>query len=120
MPATMAPNGLDADGLVIATGRSASHLRVLAESIVRNLRARGLQRRGIVGAMLGPEGGEDRGTSRRNQRRSGGLSNSRLDDGWMIVDCGNYVVHLQDEATRRDINLEGLWSGKEGKRLRLY
>lgn len=109
---------LEADGLIIATGRSMSHLRVLAESVVRNLRARGLQRRGVLGAMLGPEGGEDIGTSRRNRRKLGGLAGRSVDDGWMLVDCGNYVVHLQDEATRRDINLESLWQGEEGKKLR--
>ena len=109
---------LEADGLIIATGRSMSHLRVLAESVVRNLRARGLQRRGVIGAMLGPEGGEDIGTSRRNRRKSGGLAGRSVDDGWMLVDCGNYVVHLQDEATRRDINLESLWQGEEGRKLR--
>ena len=104
--------------MIVATDRSASHLRVLAESIVRNLRARELQRRGVIGAMLGPEGGEDIGTSRRNRRKSGGLAGRSGDDGWMIVDCGNYVVHLQDEATRRDINLESLWQGEEGRKLR--
>ena len=109
---------LEADGLIIATGRSMSHLRVLAESVVRNLRARGLQQRGVIGAMLGPEGGEDIGTSRRTRRKSGGLAGRSVDDGWMLVDCGNYVVHLQDEATRRDINLESLWQGEEGKKLR--
>mmetsp|Transcript_8442 Transcript_8442/g.18184 ORF Transcript_8442/g.18184 Transcript_8442/m.18184 type:complete len:568 (-) Transcript_8442:949-2652(-) len=111
-------NGLGVDGLVLVTGRSVTHLRVMAESIVRNLRARGLQRLGVVGAQLGAEGGEDIGTTRRNQRRSGGIANSRLDDGWMLVDCGNYVVHLQDETTRRDIDLEGLWAGEEGRKLR--
>ena len=109
---------LEADGLIIATGRSMSHLRVLAESVVRNLRARGLKRRNVIGAMLGPEGGEDIGTSRRNRRKSGGLAGRSVDDGWMLVDCGNYVVHLQDEATRRDINLESLWQGEEGRKLR--
>lgn len=109
---------LEADGLIIATGRSMSHLRVLAESVVRNLRARGLQQRGVIGAMLGPEGGEDIGTSRRTRRKSGGLAGRSVDDGWMLVDCGNYVVHLQDEATRRDINLESLWQGEEGRKLR--
>lgn len=68
--------------------------------------------------MLGPEGGEDIGTSRRNRRKSGGLVGRGVEDGWMIVDCGNYVVHLQDEATRRDINLQSLWQGEEGKKLR--
>ena len=72
---------LEADGLIIATGRSMSHLRVLAESVVRNLRARGLQRRGVIGAMLGPEGGEDIGTSRRNRRKSGGLAGRSVDEG---------------------------------------
>ena len=41
----------------------------------------------------------------------------------MAVDCKNYVVHVQDEITRRGINLEGLWSsdriiGREGRDMR--
>jgi len=32
-------------------------------------------------------------------------------ESWKIVDCGNYIVHILDEATRKDLRLEDLWSG---------
>ena len=85
-------------GTVVATGRSGQHLRVLADGLARALRARNLQDRGVVGAVLGPEGG------------GGG------EDGWVVVDCGNWIVHLQDEASRRHLDLEGLWGGGEAGR----
>merc|ERR1712032_692498 len=31
----------------------------------------------------------------------------------MIVDCGNYIVHVLDGPTRHDLRLEDLWSGKD-------
>jgi len=34
-------------------------------------------------------------------------------ESWRIVDCGNYIVHILDEATRWDLNLEDLWSGED-------
>ena len=34
-------------------------------------------------------------------------------ESWRIVDCGNYIVHILDEATRWDLNLEDLWSGAD-------
>ncbi len=34
-------------------------------------------------------------------------------ESWRIVDCGNYVVHILDDATRWDLNLEDLWSGAD-------
>mmetsp|Transcript_1 Transcript_1/g.5 ORF Transcript_1/g.5 Transcript_1/m.5 type:complete len:485 (-) Transcript_1:83-1537(-) len=43
---------------------------------------------------------------------SGGVSGNPS-ESWRIVDCGNYVVHILDEATRWDLNLEDLWSGAD-------
>ncbi len=34
-------------------------------------------------------------------------------ESWRIVDCGNYIVHILDDATRWDLNLEDLWSGED-------
>jgi hypothetical protein len=34
-------------------------------------------------------------------------------ESWRIVDCGNYIVHILDEDTRWDLNLEDLWSGAD-------
>ena len=105
------------DGVIVATGSSYSHIRVLTDAIVRNLRKRDLAQKGIVGALYGSEGGEDTSSMRRRR----GLP-KRMDDGWIAVDCGNYIVHVQDEITRDSIDLEGLWSpgerGKAGRELR--
>ena len=108
------------DGLIVATGSSNAHIRVMAEAIVKNLRLRDLASKGVVGAMHGAEGGDNEGSSTYRQRKTGRGFNK--EDGWMIVDCRNYVVHIQDEMTRTSIDLEALWSpgerGKEGRLLR--
>ena len=105
------------NGVIVATGSSYSHIRVLTDAIVRNLRKRDLAQKGIIGAMFGSEGGEDTSSMRRRR----GLP-KRMDDGWIAVDCGNYIVHVQNEITRDSIDLEGLWSpgerGKAGRELR--
>ena len=97
-------------GLIIATANSYTHIRVLADAIVHNLRKRGLAERDVVGAKYGSEGGEDPTMSSyaRRKRRIG--RGKKTDDGWMAVDCQNYIVHVQDDVTRRSLDLEGLWS----------
>ena len=108
------------DGLILATASSYTHIRVLTDALVHNLRKRGLAERGVIGAKFGAEGGEDPTMSSyaRRKRRIGRGKN--LDDGWMSVDCRNYIVHVQDDVTRRSVDLEGLWSpgSKEGRLLR--
>lgn len=59
------------------------------------MRKRGLHKMGVVGAKKGCEG--------------------RDCDDWIVVDCQNIIVHLQDEFTRKHIALEKIWSGPEGK-----
>jgi len=106
------------DGLIIATANSYSHIRVLTDAIVHNLQKRGLAERGVVGAKYGSEGGEDPTMSAyaRRKRRIG--RGKKTDDGWMSVDCRNFIVHVQDDVTRRSVDLEGLWSpGSEKAKL---
>ncbi|KAL7481675.1 hypothetical protein ACHAW6_007354 [Cyclotella cf. meneghiniana] len=118
--------GMGCDYLMIVTGRNSSHIRVLAESVVRNLKARKLHERGIVGAMQGAEGGQDIFSNKRSRNRASrnGHTNlsSRIDDDWMVVDCGNIHVHVLEPVTRKCLNIEGLWDlsdpNSEGSKLR--
>ena len=79
-----------ATGLVVVTGRTVAQLRVMAQALVQQLRWRQLDECNVVGAQFGPEGADG-------------------DSTWLVVDCRNYVVHLQDAHTRAAIDLEGLW-----------
>jgi len=110
------------DGLILVTGSSYAHSRVMADAIVKNLRLRDLASKGVVGAMYGVEGGDNEVSSSYRHRKTGGRGLNSKDDGWMIVDCRNFAIHIQDEITRKSIDLEALWSpgerGKEGRRLR--
>jgi len=85
-------------GLVVVTGDSRQQLRMIADSLVRQLRRRNLQENDVIGAQLGFEGSTD-----------------DPNEGWFVVDCRNFVVHIQDERTRTAVNLEGWWSD-EGMR----
>ena len=104
---------------MVATGTSYSHIRILTDALVNNLRKRDLAKGGVVGALYGSEGGDDPSSARRRR----GLP-KKVNDGWIAVDCGNFVVHVQDDVTRRSIDLEGLWSpdieqrGRAGHELR--
>lgn len=105
------------DGLILATGMSYSHIRVLADAIVSNLRKRDLGDMGVIGARYGAEGGRDTTTSPHGRKKMKQIQQGkRQDDGWLAIDCRNYIVHIQDEVTRRTVDLEGLWSpGERGK-----
>ena len=84
-----------AHGLMLVTAISTPQLQMLATALVRQLRLRSLEQRNVVGAQLGAEG--DAASK------------------WLVVDCRNYVVHIfQDEPTRRAVDLESLWSGRDG------
>jgi ribosomal silencing factor RsfS len=108
------------DGMIIATATSYSHIRVLTDAIVQSLRKRNLAERGVIGAKYGSEGGEDPTMSARARRKRNLGSGKKTEDGWMSVDCRNFVVHVQDAVTRRSVDLEGLWSpgSEQGKMLR--
>ncbi|KAL7536520.1 hypothetical protein ACHAXR_007221, partial [Thalassiosira sp. AJA248-18] len=118
--------GTGCDFIMLVTARNSSHTRVLADSIVRNLKARKLSERGVMGAMEGAEGGQDIFSNKRSRNRAarhGGVSASRrVDDDWMAVDCDNIHVHILEESTRKCLNIEGLWDlsnpDSEGSKLR--
>jgi ribosome-associated protein len=71
------------DAFVIASGTSRRHVMTLAEAVEERLA----------------------GLGRRPLRREG------LEDAtWALLDFGDVVVHVFDEATRRYYDLERLWA----------
>ena len=81
-------------GMIIVTASRPSQIRILADTLVLQMRRRKLQQVDVFGAMQGPEGTED--------------------SNWMVVDCRNFVVHILGPNTRKALNLEAMWSGKDG------
>lgn len=81
-------------GMVIVTAPTDRHLMQMSHHLVRSLRDRRLQEVGVNSAMDGPQGNHDGST-------------------WVVVDCRNYVVHIQMEHTRKHVNLEYLYSGQD-------
>lgn len=73
------------DRVVIASGTSNRQTRALASSVVEKVKAAG-------GAVVSTEG-EDSGE-------------------WVLVDCGDAVVHILQPAIRDYYNLEEIWGGK--------
>jgi ribosome-associated protein len=72
-----------ADSFIIATGTSDRHVRSVADSIEAALKARGEPPLGIEG----------------------------YDEGrWVLVDCGDAIVHIFQQEIRDHYDLERLWS----------
>ena len=71
------------DYFVIATVRSHAHLRGLVDRIVP-----------IVKGAASPP---------RNSYRHA------ADQGWVLIDCGGFVIHLMDQEKREFYELEKLW-----------
>lgn len=71
-----------ADYFVICTANSERHLRALAEDLPRQLK-------GDIDRPIGIEG--------------------EPESGWVLIDCGDVVVHLFSADRRVFYDLEGLW-----------
>ncbi|CEF99751.1 Protein Iojap/ribosomal silencing factor RsfS [Ostreococcus tauri] len=80
------------DHLIIATARSAQHLKALAGAVLHAVKARTEY---VAGGQLQPiiEGAENGG-----------------DRDWMAVDCGSCMVHVFSPEGRERYNLEELWA----------
>lgn len=72
------------DYFVITTVRSQAHLRGLVHWVAGLLKGKDLQPRGSY-------------------------RNPSPDQGWVLIDCGNVVVHLMDRERRAFYELEKLW-----------
>jgi ribosome-associated protein len=77
------------DTLIIATAESNRQVNALAQHVRDTMKAAGAT---IVGTE-GEEGGE-----------------------WVLVDCGDIVVHIMQPAVRAHYNLEELWAPPSTKR----
>jgi ribosome-associated protein len=71
------------DYMVIATGRSSTHIKALSDSVAKKVKEAGLD-------ILGMEG--------------------KLQSEWILVDVGGVVVHIMLGSVRALYNLEDLWS----------
>ncbi len=71
------------DYMVIATGRSSTHIKALANEVVEKIEAAG-------GKIVGVEG--------------------KVQSEWVLVDAGDVVVHIMMAPVRALYNLEDLWS----------
>lgn len=72
-----------ANFMVFATGTSNRHVNALSQSIYRNLKKSGFEGASIEG---------NNGT------------------GWIVLDCGDIVVHIFKKEIREFYNLEKMWS----------
>ena len=80
-------------GMILVTATRSSHMRIMADTLVRHMRRRKLQEVDVLGAKHGPEGQED--------------------SNWMVVDCRSFIVHIFDEKIRQGLNFDAIWSGED-------
>jgi ribosome silencing factor RsfS/YbeB/iojap len=76
--------------MVTLEGRSGKHMRGIAERIIEEVKRR--QRNLDPGALIDIEGKDN--------------------NDWMVVDCGDILIHLFSAGARRYYDLEGLWTLK--------
>nr|GMD36463.1 protein Iojap-related, mitochondrial [Ipomoea batatas] len=77
-----------ADFMVIATGRSAWHVRNIAQALIYKVKQkqRGVKRM-VLPSVEGQEGGK-----------------------WIVIDSGTLIIHALDEKVRTYYDLERLWA----------
>lgn len=75
------------DYMILASGTSGRHVRSMAESVVRDMKERGIREAGVEGGDAGD---------------------------WILVDLGDVVVHVMMPATREFYDLERLWRDAPG------
>ncbi|WP_111497349.1 MULTISPECIES: ribosome silencing factor [Marinobacter] len=75
------------DYMVIASGTSNRHVRSLAESVMNEVKSKGVRNANV-------EGGEN--------------------SDWLLVDLGDVVLHVMMPATREFYDLERLWRDAPG------
>lgn len=70
------------DYMIIVSGRASRHVKAIAENVMETMKPKGLP----------------------------ALSCSGLESGdWVLVDFGDYILHVMVSESREFYNLEGLW-----------
>ncbi|CAH9145849.1 unnamed protein product [Cuscuta epithymum] len=81
------------DFMVVATGRSAWHVRNIAQALIYKVKQKQKgARRMLLPSVEGVEGGK-----------------------WVVIDSGRLVIHAFDEKVRSYYNLENLWDTDSSK-----
>ena len=70
------------DYMMIATGNSNRHIQALSEKVLSNLKENKID-------LLGIEG--------------------QGEEGWILIDVGDVVLHIMSDRTRNFYDLESLW-----------
>ncbi|MCO5607367.1 hypothetical protein L7F22_061563 [Adiantum nelumboides] len=76
------------DLMVVVTGISDRHVRGIADALVYKIKKKGIVESPLYPTIEGQIGGK-----------------------WLVVDCGNIVIHVLDEESRAYYRLEDLWTG---------
>ncbi|GLX77522.1 ribosomal silencing factor RsfS [Thalassotalea insulae] len=71
-----------ADYMIVASGNSSRHVKSIAQSLITDCRAEGVEPLGVEGNDIGE---------------------------WALVDFGDVVIHLMTDETRDKYQLEQLW-----------
>lgn len=72
------------DYFILATGQSRPHIKFLQQELKKRLGA--------------------------EKEREPSLSEGNADEGWLLVDYGDIIVHIFSESQREYYDLEGLWA----------
>jgi len=70
------------DYMIIASGRSSRHAKAIAEQVKDNMKTAGMPALSVTGL----EAGE-----------------------WVLIDFGDFIVHVMQPDARHFYNIEGLW-----------
>lgn len=70
------------DFMIITTGRSSRHIQAIASHAIEKMKAAGI-------SVLSSSG--------------------KTSGDWVLVDFGDYILHVMGEETRNFYNLEALW-----------
>jgi len=73
-----------ADNMIIASATSSRHAKSLLDKLVFDIKSKDID-------IIGIEG--------------------KAESGWVLVDCGDLVIHIMQKDIREFYDLEGLWGG---------